>query len=43
MIGDPAGSRRNNGHPVGAWHRVENPGDAVLVFIEIQRGDYFGE
>jgi mannose-6-phosphate isomerase len=29
--------------PTGASHRVENPGNAVLVFIEIQRGDYFGE
>jgi len=29
--------------PVGAAHRVENPGDEKLVFIEIQRGDYFGE
>jgi|SRR5712691_5709042 len=29
--------------PVGAAHRVENPGDETLVFIEIQRGDYLGE
>jgi mannose-6-phosphate isomerase len=29
--------------PTGASHRVENPGDEMLVFIEIQRGDYFGE
>lgn len=29
--------------PVGAAHRVENPGDARLVFIEVQRGDYLGE
>jgi mannose-6-phosphate isomerase len=29
--------------PVGAAHRVANPGDATLVFIEIQRGDYLGE
>jgi mannose-6-phosphate isomerase-like protein (cupin superfamily) len=30
--------------PVGAWHRIENPEVSdVLVFIEIQRGDYFGE
>ena len=28
---------------IGAAHRVENPGDEKLVFIEIQRGDYFGE
>lgn len=24
-------------------HRVQNNGDADMVFIEIQRGDYFGE
>jgi mannose-6-phosphate isomerase len=29
--------------PVGAAHRVENPGTELLVFIEIQRGDYLGE
>lgn len=29
--------------PVGARHRVENPGAEPLVFIEIQLGDYFGE
>ena len=29
--------------PVGAAHRVENPGTEKLVFIEIQRGDYLGE
>ena len=29
--------------PVGAAHRVENPGAGPLVFIEIQRGDYLGE
>lgn len=29
--------------PCGCAHRMENPGDADLVFIEIQRGDYFGE
>ena len=28
---------------VGAAHRVENPEDSQLVFIEIQTGDYFGE
>ena len=28
---------------VGAAHRVENPGDEKLVFIEIQRGPYLGE
>ncbi|MDQ3755041.1 MAG: phosphomannose isomerase type II C-terminal cupin domain [Acidobacteriota bacterium] len=29
--------------PIGAAHRVENPGPEKLIFIEIQRGDYFGE
>ena len=29
--------------PKGAKHRVENPGNAPLVFIEVQLGDYFGE
>jgi mannose-6-phosphate isomerase-like protein (cupin superfamily) len=28
---------------VGTAHRIENPGDDPLVFIEIQRGDYLGE
>jgi mannose-6-phosphate isomerase len=29
--------------PAGAAHRVENPGDELLVFIEVQRGSYLGE
>ena len=29
--------------PVGAAHRVENPGEEMLVFIEVQRGSYLGE
>ncbi|MBA2503371.1 MAG: phosphomannose isomerase type II C-terminal cupin domain [Pyrinomonadaceae bacterium] len=29
--------------PLGAAHRIENPGDEQLVFIEIQRGSYLGE
>lgn len=29
--------------PVGTAHRVENPGADLLVFIEVQRGDYLGE
>jgi mannose-6-phosphate isomerase len=29
--------------PVGAKHRCSNPGDVDLVFVEVQRGDYFGE
>ena len=28
---------------VGAAHRVENPGEELLVFIEVQRGSYLGE
>lgn len=28
---------------VGSAHRVENPGEVVLVFIEVQRGNYLGE
>jgi mannose-6-phosphate isomerase len=29
--------------PVGAKHRCANPGDEDLVFVEVQRGEYFGE
>jgi mannose-6-phosphate isomerase len=29
--------------PVGAAHRIENPGDVRMIFIEIQRGGYLGE
>lgn len=29
--------------PVGAAHRIENVGRDDLTFIEVQRGDYFGE
>jgi mannose-6-phosphate isomerase len=28
---------------VGVAHRVENPGEEPLVFIEVQRGAYLGE
>ena len=28
---------------VGSAHRVENPGEELLVFIEVQRGAYLGE
>src|SRR6516164_5079253 len=28
---------------VGSAHRVENPGKELLVFIEVQRGNYLGE
>lgn len=29
--------------PLGAAHRIENPGDATMIFIEVQRGGYLGE
>ena len=29
--------------PTGVAHRIENIGTGTLVFIEIQRGTYFGE
>ena len=29
--------------PIGAAHRVENPGETDLIFIEVQRGTYLGE
>jgi mannose-6-phosphate isomerase len=29
--------------PVGAAHRIENPGEVKMIFIEIQRGGYLGE
>jgi len=29
--------------PIGAAHRVENPDEGNLVFIEVQRGTYLGE
>jgi mannose-6-phosphate isomerase-like protein (cupin superfamily) len=29
--------------PLKAAHRIANPGNEPLVFIEVQRGDYFGE
>ena len=29
--------------PTGAAHRVENPAEELLVFIEVQQGDYLGE
>ena len=29
--------------PLGAAHRVENPGEELMVFIEVQQGDYLGE
>jgi mannose-1-phosphate guanylyltransferase/mannose-6-phosphate isomerase len=29
--------------PLGARHRIENPGDELLEIIEVQIGDYLGE
>ena len=29
--------------PQGAVHRMANMSDSEIVFIEVQRGDYFGE
>jgi mannose-6-phosphate isomerase len=29
--------------PMGAAHRIANPGADDLVFVEVQYGDYFGE
>jgi len=29
--------------PVGAKHRLENPGDTPVVLIEVQTGTYLGE
>lgn len=28
---------------VGAAHRIENPGEETVIFIEVQRGGYLGE
>ena len=29
--------------PEATWHRIKNPGDVPLIFVEVQTGDYFGE
>ena len=29
--------------PVGTDHRIENASDELVVFVEVQHGDYFGE
>ena len=29
--------------PVGAVHRMENPGKLTLTLIEVQTGSYFGK
>ena len=28
---------------LGSAHRIENPGEELLVFVEVQRGTYLGE
>ena len=44
---DGAGHRLSVGEsidiPTGSAHRIANPGENTLVFIEIQRGSYLGE
>ena len=29
--------------PLGAIHRLENPGELPMILIEVQTGSYFGE
>jgi len=29
--------------PLGAKHRIENPFEEPLIFVEVQHGTYFGE
>ncbi len=29
--------------PIGAKHRIHNPGKSPLIFVEVQTGSYFGE
>lgn len=29
--------------PLGAAHRIENPGEETMIFVEVQRGGYLGE
>jgi mannose-6-phosphate isomerase len=29
--------------PVGTAHRIENASDELVVFVEVQHGEYFGE
>jgi mannose-6-phosphate isomerase-like protein (cupin superfamily) len=37
------GARESLDIPVGAAHRLENPGQQPLVMIEVQSGSYLGE
>lgn len=54
VVAGEALATRNNEHirlkpgdsidiPTGSIHRIENPGQDEMYFIEIQQGDYFGE
>lgn len=29
--------------PIGAWHRIQNPANTDMAFVEVQTGSYFGE
>ncbi len=29
--------------PLGSAHRIANPGTELMIFIEVQHGEYFGE
>ena len=45
-IDDEVFELKKNEHtfiPVGAKHRIENPGEEILHIIEVQVGDYLGE
>lgn len=39
----PLGPGQSVHIPVGAKHRIRNPGKEPLVFVEVQTGSYFGE
>jgi mannose-6-phosphate isomerase len=39
----PVGTGETVDVPLGAAHRITNPGSELLVLIEIQRGSYLGE
>ncbi len=39
----PVGAGQAVDIPRKAWHRIKNPGQEDMEFIEVQTGDYFGE
>lgn len=39
----PLGPGESIDIPLGAAHRIASPGPEPAVFVEVQRGDYFGE